>query len=103
MNLSVEVDVPQDVSDLSIIELSKLNAQIHKGNTTGHYPVEIVTDDEALKGVVHSIIRCCMRESGEGAQVTPWSKVDQRLMQYHLDHLAFIHLQPSNKIDIRIL
>lgn len=103
MNLSVEVDVPQDVLHLQIIGLTEMDAKIHRESTNGFYPAEIVTDNEAVKNVVHSIIHSCMRQSGEGSQTTPWSAVEQRLNQYRLEHMAFFHVEPTRKIDIRIM
>ena len=103
MNLSVEVDIPMDVLHLQPIGLSELNAKIHRESINGFYPAEIVTDNDPIKQVVHSVIQSCMRQNGEGSQTTPWSAVEQRLNQYRLEHMAFFHVEPTRKIDIRIM
>ena len=103
MKMSCELGVIEITEVEQEVHLSGLGAGIHKDHDNGFFPTHVVTDDEAVKKVVHSLILSCMSQSSESKTFTPWAIVEDRLEKYQISHKAFIRTDQHSRVDIEIL
>ena len=102
MKMSCELGVIEITDVEQEVHLSGLGAGIHKDHNNGFFPAHVVTNDEAAKKVVHSLILSCMFQHSESKTFTPWEIVENRLKTYQISHKAFIRTDPDSRIDIEI-
>ncbi len=102
MKMSCELGVIEITGIEQEIHLAGLEATIHKDQDNGFLPANVVTEDEVVKKVVHSLILSCMFQNSDSKTFTRWAKVEDRLAKYHLSHKAFIRTDPHSRVDIEI-